>query len=295
MKIALLKPNDAYGISIQTQNLADALQELPDTEVEIFSLAVGRQPTAYYIELGAKLNAPEIDVIHLSHEYSFYGGVLPKESGFWDLRYLLKKPVVLTAYNLAPMEMLLAVFNKSMAQRLKDAVHFRTKATRDAVEIAPFATAYTIVSTNNERKILIERGAKPEYVTVIPDGIPIQSDLFPDQCAELTAEFMDKDCFIPPVFTWRNRAALAYALAAGYPILVSTTPETQEIWSRRECLELYNGNNDREFERKCTELTANKERQTALSVQARRYAERYPFSRIAVLTRRAYVAAISVF
>ena len=295
MRIALIKPNDAYGISLQTQNLADALQHLPDTQVETIPLTVGRQPTAYYIELAAKLNAPEVDVIHLSHEYSFYGGVLPKETGFWDLRYLIKKPVVMTAYNLAPMETLFAVADKSVGKRFTDALHFRSKATRDAIEIAPFATTYTIVSTNNERKILIERGAKPEYVTVIPDGIPEQSALFSDDCRELTAEFMDAGCFIPPVFNWKYLAALAYALAAGYPILVSATPETQEIWSRRECLELYDGNNDAEFERKYAEIKANTERQIVLAAQTRRYAERYGFSRIAVQTRRAYVAAISVF
>lgn len=296
MKIALVYPeNEPHGIAEQILLLSEALGDLPDTEGERLPLAIGRQPTAYYVELAAKLNAPEWDVIHLPHEYGFYGGVLPNDTGFWELRYLLKKPVVMTAYNFAPMEILLADQNKTLAQRLANLRHFRSRATREAVEIAPFATTYTLVSTNYERRILIERGAKPQYVTVIPDGVPLPFDVSEAEIKHRLESFEVGDCVAFPAFDWRHRPALSYALADGRPILAPNTPEIQEIWSRMDCLERYTPNDPEDFRRKLTALQANTDRQTMLSKQAGRYTQRYSIERIAPQVRRAYAAAVSAF
>jgi glycosyltransferase involved in cell wall biosynthesis len=296
MNIALVYPeNEPHGIADQIFRLADALDDLRETHVNTMPLVIGRQPTAYYVELAAKLNAPEIDVIHLPHEYGFYGGILPKTTGFWELRYLLKKPVVMTAYNVEPMEVLLADENKTLSQRLANALHFRSTTTRDAVEIAPFATTYTIVSTNYERNVLIERGAKPQYVTVIPDGIPNLTDESQAEIAAKVEEFAFDDCVAFSAFDWRHRNALGVALVGWRPILAPNTPIIQEIWSRRDCLERYAPGDAADFRAKLAALSENIERRTVLSAQARRYAERYSVARIAPLTRRVYEAAISVF
>ena len=51
-------------------------------------------------------------------------------------------------------------------------------------------------------------------------------------------------------FTWKHRTSLCYALAAGCTIMIMRTPETQEIASRLDCLELYNSENEGEFDQK---------------------------------------------
>ena len=107
MKVAMLTTTgERCGIASYTRALIEGLRGLPDTEVEIIPIKEGRQPPSHYREQAEIANAPDIDVVHIQHEHSFWGGILPKSSGYWELRYLIKKPVVLTAhttYSLAQM------------------------------------------------------------------------------------------------------------------------------------------------------------------------------------------------
>ena len=95
MKIALVVPeNEKLGFGLQFRLLAEALRTLPDTEVEILPLAVGRQPTHDYIALAEQLNAPDIDVIHLPHEYSFlWRHFCPKKPDFGNCAICSKNPL----------------------------------------------------------------------------------------------------------------------------------------------------------------------------------------------------------
>ncbi len=174
MKIAMYTTTgERCGIASYTRDLVSALRALPQTEVEVVPIIEGKQTLEHYTEIAKKLNASDIDVIHIQHEHSFWGGILPKASAFWQMRYLLKKPLVLTAhttYSLA--EMLRLKEEKRPPQRIVKEILIRRKAYRHSVEIAPFATALTVVHTEAARQELIERGAKPNYVAVIPAGIP---------------------------------------------------------------------------------------------------------------------------
>src|SRR5581483_6466750 len=174
MKVAMLTTvGERCGIAAYTRALIEGLKTLPDLEVVVVPITEGRQPTAHYREQAARLNAPDVDVVHIQHEHSFWGGILPKASAFWEMRYLIQKPVVLTAhttYTLA--EMLRLKTERRPHKWLAKQMLVRNKGYRESVEIAPFMTALTIVHTTAARKELIARGAKPGFVYVVPTGIP---------------------------------------------------------------------------------------------------------------------------
>ena len=173
LKVAMYTTiGDHCGIAVYTRDLTSALCALPDVEIVTVPITEGKQDLAHYTEIAERLNAPDIDLIHLQHEHSFWGNVMPNGSAFWEMRYLLKKPLVLTAhttYSLA--QMLRVKKEKRIPHRLAKEILIRRKSYRDSVEIAPFATALTIVHTEAARHELIGRGAKPNYVAVIPAGI----------------------------------------------------------------------------------------------------------------------------
>ena len=98
---------------------------------------------------------------------------MPRSSAYWELRYLLKKPMVLTAHTTYSLEQLLRVKTeirplKLLAKKLL----LRNRAYKESVDTAPFITAITIVHTAAARDELVERGVKPAYVLVVPTGVP---------------------------------------------------------------------------------------------------------------------------
>ncbi|HZT43251.1 MAG TPA: glycosyltransferase family 4 protein [Chthonomonadaceae bacterium] len=174
MKVAMLTTvGERCGIAAYTRALIAGLQTLPDMEIEVVPITEGRQPTAHYVEQAERLNAPDVDVVHIQHEYSFWGGVLPKTSGYWELRYLIQKPVVLTGHTTYDLADLLKLRAERRPHKwLAKQILVHNRAYRESIEIAPFVTAFTIVHTEAARQALIARGAKPAYVVVVPAGIP---------------------------------------------------------------------------------------------------------------------------
>jgi glycosyltransferase involved in cell wall biosynthesis len=181
MKVAMVTTTgDRCGIAAYTRALIDGLLGLAEVEVEIVPITEGRQPTSHYVAQAERLNAPDIGVVHIQHEHSFWGGVLPRrpfplraDTGYWELRYLIQKPIVVTAhttYSLA--ELLRLDAETRLPKRLIKQFLVNNVAYRESVDIAPFITAMTIVHTAAARNALIARGAKPEYVTIVPAGIP---------------------------------------------------------------------------------------------------------------------------
>lgn len=174
MKIAMLTTvGERCGIAAYTAELTEALRRQPRMQVETVPIEVGRQSLEHYQEQAKRLNADDVDIVHIQHEHSFWGGILPGHSAFWTMRYLINKPVVLTAhttYSLAQM-LRLKTERRPHIWLAKKALTMR-KAYRDSVDIAPFATAYTIVHTKEAGRELVARGAKPQNIAVIPAGVP---------------------------------------------------------------------------------------------------------------------------
>jgi glycosyltransferase involved in cell wall biosynthesis len=170
MKVAMLTTvGDHCGIANYTRELVAELSQLVELSVE--PIEPGKQEMAHYQAQAERLN--EADLIHIQHEHGFWGGIMPGSSAFWNMRYLLKKPVVITAhttYSLA--EMLRYKEEKRLIHKLVKWMLLKNMKYRDSVEIAPFVTGECIVLTEAGRDILVSRGAKPEDVHVIPAGVP---------------------------------------------------------------------------------------------------------------------------
>ena len=174
MKIAMLTTvGERCGIAAYTRALISALEGLPDTGVEVVPITEGRQPREHYLAQAELLNASDVDVVHIQHEHSFWGGILPRKSAYWEMRYLISKPVVLTAHTTYSLAELLKLDSEPRPHKwLVKQLLMRNRSYRDSVEIAPFVTAITIVHTAAARTALIERGAGANNVAIIPTGIP---------------------------------------------------------------------------------------------------------------------------
>lgn len=174
MKIAMLTSvGEKCGIASYTRALVEGLRTLPGVEVAVVPIVEGRQPRAHYVAQAAVLNAPDVDCVHIQHEYSFWGTLLPRQWAYWEIRYLIQKPVVLTAHTTTPLADLLHVkTERRLHRRLVKQFLLRNSAYCDSIEAAPFVTAMTIVHTAAARNELIRRGAEPSYVAIVPSGIP---------------------------------------------------------------------------------------------------------------------------
>lgn len=174
MKIAMLTTvGDRCGIASYTRALMAGFEQVPDTEIQVVPIVEGKQPVEHYREQAKLLNASDIDVVHIQHEHCFWGGILPRTSAFWDMRYLIQKPVVLTAHTTTALADLLKLKQERRPHKwLAKQILVRNRDYRDSVEIAPFSTAITIVHTAAARQELIARGAKPGYVYIVPTGVP---------------------------------------------------------------------------------------------------------------------------
>src|ERR1700691_1926854 len=133
---------DRWGGAAYTRALVAGLRPLSSVEVEIVPITEGRQSREHYEAIAERLNAPDVDVIHIQHEHSFWGGIMPNTSAYWELRYLLdQKPLVLTAHTTYSLAELLRV--KSERRPLKwlaKQILLRNEKYRDSVDISPFIT-----------------------------------------------------------------------------------------------------------------------------------------------------------
>ena len=174
MNIAMLTSiGDRCGIASYTRALVEGLQSLKDTTVQVVPITEGKQPRDHYIAQAELLNAEHVDVVHIQHEHSFWGGILPGKSAYWDLRYLVKKPVVLTAHTTYSLAQLLKAKEERRPHKwLAKQMLLRNTSYRDSVETAPFVAAMTIVHTAAARRELLERGCSPNGVQIVPTGVP---------------------------------------------------------------------------------------------------------------------------
>src|SRR5207248_378337 len=142
MNIAMLTSvGERCGIAAYTRALVEGLRTLEDTCVHVVPILEGKQPREHYVAQAEELNAPSVDVVHIQHEHSFWGGILPGRSAYWDLRYLINKPVVLTAHTTYSLAELLKVKTERRPHKwLAKQLLLRNAAYRDSVEIAPFVT-----------------------------------------------------------------------------------------------------------------------------------------------------------
>src|SRR5581483_670239 len=69
----LTTAGERCGIAAYSAALVAALRTRPDTQVHVVPILAGEQPSAHYEAQAAQLNALKADVVHIQHEFSFWG------------------------------------------------------------------------------------------------------------------------------------------------------------------------------------------------------------------------------
>ena len=187
MKVGLLTTwQTRCGIAAYTADLVEGLRQQDDITVEVVPITPGAQTRDHYAEQARILNA--CDVIHIQHEYSFWGTYIPGGNRFHTLRRMLKRPVVLTAHTTTPITEILQMpvipregpagaklraMYRLVRMRVSLPVLMGTGIYRRWIEVTPFASAsQVIVHTDAARDTLLRRGIASERLHVLPPGIP---------------------------------------------------------------------------------------------------------------------------
>lgn len=365
------------GIAAYSRALVEGFAAVPGVEIEVVPIEEGKQSIEHYVAQSKILNAPDVDVVHIQHEHCFWGGILPRTSAYWDMRYLIKKPLVLTAHTTTTLSEMLKIKQERRPHKwLAKTLLLRNQSYRDSVETAPFTTAITIVHTAAARNELIARGAKPGYVYIVPTGIPpldpaltdgesfrekfglegrriitIFGYVTPNKGYELTLQLLSvlptdvslviaggarteaekpyeasiRDAIIKAGLENRvvmtgylsdMEAAKAMAateialvphtyatgsysvslpLAHGKTILASDLDCFREISMRLGCMQLFRAGDGEDYKAKLLSLLDNEARRSELAATAHKYAARFAWPRVAIMTKRVYQSAIDVF
>jgi glycosyltransferase involved in cell wall biosynthesis len=172
MKIAMLTTvGERCGIASYSAQLVASLRALPDTDVEVVPIDVGEQPDSHYEEQARRLNAA--DVVHIQHEFSFWGFPLPGRSKFAELRRLIDRPLVLTAHTTLSLRAIFPLATERNPFRwLWKKRLLGNRDYRHSVEFATFDADATIVHTEAAQKEFVGRGLREERLFVVPMGIP---------------------------------------------------------------------------------------------------------------------------
>ncbi|MCC6728935.1 MAG: hypothetical protein IT208_06300 [Chthonomonadales bacterium] len=167
MKVAVVAPaSSSWGFDAYVGGLNEALRAR--VELDMVRLPVEQLEVAGP-ELAERLNAAQ--VVHIHHAHDAWGGPEQCRRLFWRLRYLIGRPVAVTAHSTAPYAEL-CFAPESRAARATRALLGLRPAHRQAFDAAPFVTGRSIVHTAAERDELIARGAVSAHVHVVRPGCP---------------------------------------------------------------------------------------------------------------------------
>jgi glycosyltransferase involved in cell wall biosynthesis len=84
------------GIASYAAGLVEALNDLPDTAVQVVPYDRQVHPRRDYATWGAAMNGG--DVAHIQHEYSFFGYLLPWRNHYGVFAAQIRKPLVITRH-----------------------------------------------------------------------------------------------------------------------------------------------------------------------------------------------------
>src|ERR1051326_1477776 len=174
MKIAMLTTvGERCGIASYSAALVASLRTLPETDVQVVPIAVGEQPASHYEAQAEQLNAPDVDVVHIQHEFSFWGFPTPGRSKFAELRRLIRRPVVVTAHTPLSLSAIFPTATERNPWRwLKKKRLVTNRAYRESVEVSTVDASATIVLTEAAHTEFVRRGLQSERLHVVPMGIP---------------------------------------------------------------------------------------------------------------------------
>lgn len=157
------------GIASYTAELVAALQT-QGVAVDVVPVPYADRSPETLERTLARLNAA--DLIHLQHEYTFFGGIAPGSSSL--PRYLagLRKPLVVTAHTVFTAAELLRVEHETRPrQKLAKKVLAALPRYRRSVERDPFATAAAIIVHTEAARARLQTW-RLKNLHVLPAGIP---------------------------------------------------------------------------------------------------------------------------
>lgn len=159
------------GIASYTGSLVAELRAL-GVEVDIVPVPYTERDPAQMARTLGRLNAA--DLVHVQHEYTFFGGVAPRSSSLPSYYHGLRVPRVVTAHTVFTAAELLRLPQETRwRQRLAKQVLSALPSYRRYVERMPFeGAAGVIVHTEEARKQMVRRGLPAETVHVLPAGVP---------------------------------------------------------------------------------------------------------------------------
>ena len=175
MNIAMVTTaGERCGIASYSEALVAALRGLPDTNVRVIPIAVGEQPMAHYEAQARQLNAADVDVVHVQHEFSFWGFPMPgRPSTFAGLRGLIRRPLVLTAHTTLSLSAIFPVATgRNPVRWLARKRLLRNREYRESVEVETFDADAVIVHTEAAQAEFAGRGLDAARLFVVPAGIP---------------------------------------------------------------------------------------------------------------------------
>lgn len=170
MKVGMLtSTREKCGIARYSNDLCQSLASLVD--LDVVSVRQDATPWPDYIRQSAeRLNACEL--VHIQHEYSFWGSILPLRNRYFDQIASLRRPKVITAHTLDSAHAMLAAGTMSPNGLVKRAV-LLWPGYRASVERLTFDVAdRIIVHDRASAALLISRGVSAAKVRVIPMGVP---------------------------------------------------------------------------------------------------------------------------
>jgi len=159
------------GIASYTASLVREL-EARGVEVDVVPVPYTDRDPRRAAETLARVNAA--DLVHVQHEYTFFGGVAPGSSSLALYLRGLRRPYVVTAHTVfSAAELLRLPQEHRWRQRLAKRLLASLPSYQAYVEREPFVRAAgVIVHTEAARETMLRRGVLPERAHVIPAGIP---------------------------------------------------------------------------------------------------------------------------
>lgn len=172
MKVGMLTSTaERCGIAVYSSDLADGLRTLVDLEI-VPTWDRSTPWDSYLAESSGRLN--ECDLVHIQHEYSFWGSVLPGQNKFFAQASSIRRPIVLTAHTLDPTRQVLGLdlpgspLRKSAKRVLASIPPYRKVIERKTFEVG----GRIIVHDPHAASRLESRGIAGSKIQVIPMGVP---------------------------------------------------------------------------------------------------------------------------
>ena len=172
MKIGMLtSTEERCGIAVYSRDLADGLRTMVDLNI----VPVWDRTSSwenYLAESSKQLN--ECDIVHIQHEYSFWGSVLPGQNKFFDQASSIRKPIILTAHTLDPAAQVLGLsLPGSPLRKLAKRILAGIPSYRQIIECKTFTVGDRIIIHDSHAASRLEsRGIPKSRIRIIPMGVP---------------------------------------------------------------------------------------------------------------------------